>query len=135
MRIIKAYEVLVEDENDQVYKLILKDSLREKPDTKATLSKNLSISFNDQNNQAISIVGMIPGEIANEYNSPVQAEGLPSKEIKREGDILDDSSDGPGTYLESVWDKRQNIVQPLKTGDLLLVEIDKVTQTFSDESS
>ena len=135
MRIIKAYEVLVEDENDQVYKLILKDSLREKPDTKATLSKNLSISFNDQNNQAISIVGMIPGEIANEYNSPVQAEGLPSKEITREGDILDDSSDGPGTYLESVWDNRQNIVQPLKTGDLLLVEIDKVTQTFSDESS
>lgn len=125
MKTIKAYEVLVEDENDQVYKLILKDSLRMKPDLKATLNKNLSISFDARTNHAINILGMVPSDIANEYNSPVQAGGLPSKEIKREGDILDDSSDGPGTYLESVLDKRQDIVQPLKTGDLLLVEVNE----------
>lgn len=122
-RQLTAYEIKDIEDNGVAYKIILKDSVKENKDIRATISKIMPMAVNDSTSTALNVIGKVPAEKANNYNDSIHLFGLPSRAVIVQDSITPESSAVSFSVLESILNDCVNEFQPIKVGDLFIVEV------------
>ena len=116
-----AYEISSIDDLDTSYRVNLKSLDNCNPNIKAIIGETLPLLVDEMSHTAITVIGKVPSEQANEYNSKISICCLPSKEIMCEGDILSDFPGEPFAMLKSIQEKTVSTIFPLNQGDILII--------------
>ena len=121
--ILRAYEITKVSNDGEATKLeLISKDLVYNHLIKATIGRLLPILVNDATQTGIPVIGKIPAEEVDNYNSSIYSVGLPSKEINGQDSVLSESPNEPFTRLITIEDDYDTTIDPLQVGDLLIVE-------------